>query len=87
MGLETAEAIRVVIPSANSPLTLQIYADFFIYKNFSNAVSIRNRKKSSWNQLALTQVFLKYFFVNTATGEKSGEMLAVVSLKEDAAEE
>lgn len=26
------------------------------------------------------QVFLKYFFVNTKTGEKSGEMLATVKL-------
>lgn len=30
---------------------------------------------------------MKYFFVNTVTGEKSGEMLAMVSLKEDAAGE
>ncbi len=32
---------------------------------------------------AAPKVFMKYFFVNTVTGEKSGEMLAVVSLKED----
>ena len=32
------------------------------------------------------KVFMKYFFVNTVTGEKSGEMLAVVSLDEDAGE-
>ena len=36
---------------------------------------------------AAPKVFMKYFFVNTVTGEKSGEMLAVVSLKEDAAGE
>jgi hypothetical protein len=29
---------------------------------------------------------MKYFFVNTVTGEKSGEMLAAVSLDEDAGE-
>ena len=29
---------------------------------------------------AAPQVFLKYFFVNTKTGEKSGEMLATVKL-------
>lgn len=32
---------------------------------------------------AAPKVFMKYFFVNTVTGEKSGEMLAVVTLKED----
>lgn len=35
---------------------------------------------------AAPKVFMKYFFVNTVTGEKSGEMLAVVSLKADAGE-
>ena len=35
---------------------------------------------------AAPKVFMKYFFVNTVTGEKSGEMLAVVTLKEDAGE-
>lgn len=30
------------------------------------------------------KVFLKYFFVNTKTGEKSGEMLTMVTLTEDA---
>ena len=29
---------------------------------------------------AAPKVFLKYFFVNTATGEKSGEMLAMARL-------
>ena len=29
---------------------------------------------------AAPKVFLKYFFVNTKTGEKSGEMLASVKL-------
>jgi hypothetical protein len=29
---------------------------------------------------AAPKVFLKYFFVNTKTGEKSGEMLATVKL-------
>jgi hypothetical protein len=28
---------------------------------------------------------MKYFFVNTKTGEKSGEMLTMVTLTEDAA--
>ena len=32
---------------------------------------------------AAPKVFMKYFFVNTKTGEKSGDMLAVVSLDED----
>lgn len=31
------------------------------------------------------KVFIKYFFVNTKTGEKSGEMMTMVTLKEDAA--
>ena len=31
---------------------------------------------------AAPKVFMKYFFVNTKTGEKSGDMLAVVSLDE-----
>ena len=35
---------------------------------------------------AAPKVFMKYFFVNTVTGEKSGEMLAAVSLDEDAGE-
>ena len=29
---------------------------------------------------AAPKVFLKYFFVNTKTGEKAGEMLATVKL-------
>ena len=29
---------------------------------------------------AAPKVFLKYFFVNTKTGEKSGELLATVKL-------
>ena len=32
---------------------------------------------------AAPKVFMKYFFINTKTGEKSGDMLAVVSLGED----
>ena len=32
---------------------------------------------------AAPKVFMKYFFVNTKTGEKSGDMLAVVSLDKD----
>ena len=35
---------------------------------------------------AAPKVFMKYFFVNTVTGEKSGEMMAVVSLTEDSGE-
>ena len=35
---------------------------------------------------ATPKVFMKYFFVNTVTGEKSGEMMAVVTLTEDAGE-
>ena len=35
---------------------------------------------------ATPKVFMKYFFVNTKTGEKSGEMLASVALKADAGE-
>ena len=34
---------------------------------------------------AAPKVFIKYFFVNTQTGEKSGEMLTLVTLTEDAA--
>ena len=34
---------------------------------------------------AAPKVFMKYFFVNTVTGEKSGEMMAVVTLKSDEA--
>ena len=33
---------------------------------------------------AAPKVFMKYFFVNTKTGEKSGEMLTLVRLDEDA---
>ena len=33
---------------------------------------------------ASPKVFIKYFFVNTQTGEKSGEMLTMVRLDEDA---
>ena len=33
LGLETAKAIRVVIPSANSPMTLQRYAVFLYLQN------------------------------------------------------
>ena len=33
---------------------------------------------------AAPKVFMKYFFVNTKTGEKSGEMLTMVRLDEDA---
>ena len=33
---------------------------------------------------AAPKVFIKYFFVNTKTGEKSGEMLTMVRLDEDA---
>lgn len=32
---------------------------------------------------AAPKVFLKYFFVNTLTGEKSGEMLALATLTPD----
>ena len=32
---------------------------------------------------AAPKVFIKYFFVNTKTGEKSGEMMTMVSLSED----
>ena len=32
---------------------------------------------------AAPKVFMKYFFVNTKTGEKSGEMLTLVRLDED----
>ena len=35
---------------------------------------------------AAPKVFMKYFFVNTLTGEKSGEMLASVKLTEEAGE-
>ena len=34
---------------------------------------------------AAPKIFMKYFFVNTKTGEKSGEMLTMVRLDEDAA--
>jgi hypothetical protein len=33
---------------------------------------------------AAPKIFMKYFFVNTKTGEKSGEMLNMVRLDEDA---
>ena len=33
---------------------------------------------------ATPKIFMKYFFVNTKTGEKSGEMLTMVRLDEDA---
>jgi len=33
---------------------------------------------------AAPKVFMKYFFVNAKTGEKSGEMLTLVTLDEDA---
>ena len=35
---------------------------------------------------ASPKVFIKYFFVNTQTGEKSGEMLTLATLQEDAGE-
>ena len=35
---------------------------------------------------AAPKVFIKYFFVNTQTGEKSGEMLTMATLQEDAGE-
>ena len=35
---------------------------------------------------AAPKVFIKYFFVNTKTGEKSGEMLTLATLQEDAGE-
>ena len=35
---------------------------------------------------AAPKVFIKYFFVNTQTGEKSGEMLTLATLQEDAGE-
>ena len=36
---------------------------------------------------AAPKVFIKYFFVNTQTGEKSGEMLTLATLQEDVAGE
>ena len=33
---------------------------------------------------AAPEIFMKYFFVNTKTGEKSGEMLTMVRLDDDA---
>ena len=33
---------------------------------------------------AAPKIFIKYFFVNTLTGEKSGEMLTMVTLDVDA---
>ena len=35
---------------------------------------------------AVPKVFIKYFFVNTKTGEKSGDMLTLATLQEDAVE-
>ena len=35
---------------------------------------------------AAPKIFIKYFFVNTKTGEKSGEMLTLATLQEDAGE-
>ena len=42
-------------------------------------------EKNGAPNAAAPKVFLKYFFVNTKTGEKSGEMLTMVTLSEDAA--
>ena len=36
---------------------------------------------------AAPKIFMKYFFVNTKTGEKSGEMLTLATLQEDVAGE
>ena len=36
---------------------------------------------------AAPKVFIKYFFVNTQTGEKSGEMQTLATLQEDVAGE
>ena len=36
---------------------------------------------------AAPKVFIKYFFVNTQTGEKSGELLILATLQEDVAGE
>ena len=36
---------------------------------------------------AAPKIFIKYFFVNTLTGEKSGEMLTMATLQEDVAGE
>ena len=36
---------------------------------------------------AAPKIFMKYFFVNTKTGEKSGEMLTMATLQEDVAGE
>ena len=35
---------------------------------------------------AAPKIFMKYFFVNTKIGEKSGEMLTMATLQEDAGE-
>ena len=48
----------------------------FIKENYDN-------KHGAPNATA-PKVFMKYFFVNTKTGEKSGEMLTLVTLDEDA---
>jgi hypothetical protein len=41
-------------------------------------------KKHGAPNAAAPKNFMKYFFVNTKTGEKSGEMLTMVRLDEDA---
>ena len=40
--------------------------------------------KHGASNAAAPKIFMKYFFVNTKTGEKSGEMLTMVRLDEDA---
>ena len=54
----------------------------------SEEYNIKNAydEKYSAPNAATPKVFMKYFFVNTKTGEKSGEMLASVALKADAGE-
>ncbi len=44
---------------------------------------LRQQARHSSPNAAAPKVFMKYFFVNTKTGEKSGEMLTLVSLDED----
>ena len=44
-----------------------------------------NNKHGAPNAADL-KIFMKYFFVNTQTGEKSGEMLTLATLQEDAGE-
>ena len=41
-------------------------------------------KEDSDNKHGAPKIFMKYFFVNTKTGEKSGEMLIMVTLDADA---